>query len=87
MLRGLRRSTYPMITTLLCCTVLRIVLILTVFPLEPFHTVFWLYALFPITWVLATLINGVALIFVSRKECRSIDLSKTKETQEIVIQQ
>ena len=72
-LRGLKRSTYPMITTLLCCSVLRIVLLLTVFKLEYFHTVFWLYALFPITWVLATLSNGAALLYVVPKQFKAID--------------
>ena len=73
-LRGLRRSTYPMITTLMCCTVLRITLILTVFPLEYFHTVFWLYALFPITWVLATLCNGVGLLITVPKQFKALSL-------------
>lgn len=60
-LRGLKRSTYPMITTLVFCTILRIILIYTVFPLEYFHTVFWLYSLFPFTWLLATISNSIAL--------------------------
>ena len=72
-LRGLKRSTYPMITTLICCSVLRIVLLLTVFKLDYFHTVFWLYALFPITWVLATISNGVALLYVVPKQFKAID--------------
>ena len=72
-LRGLKRSTYPMITTLICCSVLRIVLLLTVFKLEYFHTVFWLYALFPITWVLATLSNTAALLYVVPKQFKALD--------------
>ena len=72
-LRGLRRSTFPMITTLLCCTVLRIVLILTLFPLEMFHTVFWLYALFPITWVIATTCNVVAMTIFIPKDLKRIE--------------
>lgn len=75
-LRGLKRSTYPMITTLLCCTVLRIVLILTVFPIEYFHTVFWLYFLFPITWVIATACNITALLVVLPKDLRRIEISR-----------
>ena len=82
MLRGLKRSTYPMITTLVCCTVLRIVLILTVFPLETFHTVFWLYALFPITWVIATTCNAIALLVVVPKECKRLDSLKEQECLE-----
>ena len=81
-LRGLKRSTYPMITTLVCCSVLRIVLILTVFPLDYFHTVFWLYALFPITWIIATCFNIGAIIFVLPKQIKNIELSR-EENQEI----
>ena len=79
MLRGLKRSTYPMITTLVCCTVLRIVLILTVFPLETFHTVFWLYALFPVTWVIATTCNAIALLVVVPKECKKLNSLSEQE--------
>ena len=71
-LRGMKRSTYPMVTTLLACTVLRIVLILTVFPLPYFHTVMWLYALFPITWVVATISNGIAWIMFIPKDLKYI---------------
>jgi len=72
-LRGLKKSTFPMITTLLCCSVLRIVLVLTVFRLEYFHTLFWLYALFPITWVLATISNSIALLIIYPREMRKIN--------------
>ena len=72
-LRGLKRSTYPMVTTLLSCTVLRIVLILTVFPLPYFHTLEWLYALYPITWVIATISNVTAIIIFVPKDLKKID--------------
>ena len=78
-LRGLKRSTYPMITTLVCCSVLRIVLLLTAFKLDYFHTVFWLYALFPITWVLATVSNTVALLYVVPKQFKAIDRALESE--------
>ncbi|MCR4911645.1 MAG: MATE family efflux transporter [Bacilli bacterium] len=72
-LRGMKRSLYPMLTTLIACTVLRIVLILTVFPIEYFHTVFWLYALFPITWVIATISNIIGLFIFLPKTLRKIN--------------
>lgn len=71
-LRGLRYSVLPMISTLVFCTGFRIVLILTVFPLPYFHTVMWLYALFPITWLLATLSNSVGLIVLIPKAFRKM---------------
>ena len=77
-LRGLKHSTYPMITTLLTCTVLRIVLILTVFPLETFRTVFWLYALFPITWVIATTSNLIAISIFLPKDLRRVSNNATE---------
>jgi len=83
MLRGLKKSNYPMITTLVCCTILRIILILTVFPLEQFHTVFWLYALFPITWVIATACNVVGLLIFAPRVFKSIEISRQQEIQEI----
>lgn len=76
-LRGLKRSTYPMFTTLICCTVLRIVLIITVFNnVTYFHTVFWLYMLFPITWVIATTCNVVALAIFLPKDLKKLELSR-----------
>ena len=75
-LRGMKRSTFPMITTLVCCTGLRILLILTVFNnVEMFHTVFWLYALFPITWVIATICNVIAIAITLPKDLRKLDES------------
>ena len=81
-LRGLRHSAIPMWSTLIFCTVMRIILIWTVFPLEQFHTLLWLYALFPITWVFATLSNGVALIVLLPKAFRKIDQSIAAEEKE-----
>ena len=81
-LRGMKRSTFPMVTTLVCCTGLRILLILTVFNnVEMFHTVFWLYALFPITWVIATTINVIALFITLPKDFRKLDVSISREPQ------
>ena len=78
-LRGMKRSTYPMITTLLSCTVLRIVLILTVFQLPEFHTLIWLYALYPITWALATISNSIAIIIFFPKDLKRLnEISREK---------
>lgn len=80
-LRGLKRSKFPMFTTLICCTVLRIVLILTVFNnVAMFHTVFWLYMLFPITWVIATTCNCIALSIYMPRDLKKLELSaQTRE--------
>ena len=81
-LRGVKRSTFPMITTLVFCTALRILLILTVFNnVEMFHTIFWLYALFPFTWVLATICNTIAILITLPRDLRKLDDSIKREPQ------
>lgn len=76
-LRGLKRSTYPMIVTLVTCTGLRLLLIFTLFNNAPeFHTVFWLYSLYPITWVVALLCNSIALLIVMPKDLKKLELSR-----------
>ena len=76
-LRGLKRSSFPMFTTLICCTGLRILLILTVFNnVEMFHNVFWLYALFPITWVIATICNCIALGIYMPKDLKKLEVTR-----------
>lgn len=77
-LRGIRKSTMPMLSTMVFCTGLRILLIYTVFPLEQFHTLQWLYALFPITWVLAFLSNLVCIFIFLPKTMRKLEV-KTEE--------
>lgn len=84
-LRGLRHSTYPMVTTLVFCTALRIVLIFTLFPLEYFHTVSWLYALFPITWALATISNTFALIYYMPRVMRRIERESAPTPEETLL--
>jgi len=79
-LRGMKRSAYPMVTTLVCCTLLRIVLILTVFKLPYFHTLFWLYMLFPISWVIATISNIVAMNIFLPKDLKRISTESSNLT-------
>ena len=71
-LRGLKHSNYPMLSTLFFCTIVRIILLLTAFRAEMFHTVYWLYALYPITWFLATLSNVGALFFHIPRDIKKI---------------
>lgn len=56
-LRGCRKSVLPMITTFLGCTLLRIILLETALNIEIFHTVLWLYSVYPISWVLTSVAN------------------------------
>ena len=72
-LRGMRHSTFPMLTTLVFCTLFRIIFLRTLFRVDMFHTLFWLYACFPISWVLATISNAIALIYFMPRECKKLE--------------
>ena len=78
-LRGMKRSTYPMIITLVFCTVFRILFLETLFNLEFFHNVGWLYAVFPISWVFSIIGNGIGVIRSAPKVFKQIDEDKTKK--------
>lgn len=67
-LRGMRHSTSPAIITLLGCTGLRILFIVTLFNnVAEFHTIFWLYAAFPISWILVDLVYIPTIILTEKK--------------------
>ena len=80
-LRGMKHSTYPMVVTLLTCTVFRIVYLETLFTYVPFfHTITWLYALFPISWGMASLANVGAIIHYLPKEMRRLEAESALKT-------
>ncbi|MCR5079051.1 MAG: MATE family efflux transporter [Bacilli bacterium] len=78
-LRGCKYSTYPMVNTLITCTLFRIVYLQTLFVYVPFfHTLSWLYALFPITWGLAALVNGVGILIILPKTVNRLNAEADK---------
>lgn len=64
-LRGMGHSTVPAIWTILGTCVLRILWILTVFP--RFHTIQSLYIVFPISWILISLLMNGSCLRVLRR--------------------
>ena len=73
-MRGVRHSTAPMWVTMLTCTVFRILMIETVIlRVDYFKTVFWLYSVFPFSWILADIGDGICLGLIFKKEFRKID--------------
>ncbi len=70
-LRGLKRSTPPAIVTIIGCTGLRILFLSTLFQVEYFHNIFWLYAVMPMSWIL---VNIVYLIIIPPMEKKQFSL-------------
>jgi putative MATE family efflux protein len=63
-LRGFGRSVTPMVATLVGACGLRVVWVYTVFRSSP--TLWTLYAVFPLSWICVSLVNGAILFFVCR---------------------
>ena len=66
-LRGMKKSTAPAIITLIGCTGTRILFLYTIFNLEVFHTVFYLYSSYPISWTLVSLVF-IPVVLIQQKE-------------------
>lgn len=71
-LRGMKRSTPPAIITMIGCSGTRILFLLTLFKTPTFHTIFWLYAAFPISWILVNLVYIPIILIYEHKTFNSL---------------
>ncbi len=72
-LRGMKISTPPAIITMLGCTGTRILFIFTLFTMPTFHTIFWLYAAFPISWIIVNVVYLFVVPYYEKKIFKNID--------------
>ncbi len=73
-LRGMKKSTAPALITLLGVTGTRILFLYTLFQLEYFHTIFWLYFTYPLSWAIVDLIYIPVTIVLERKVFKSFEM-------------
>ncbi len=67
-MKGVRKPVVPAIVTGLTCTVFRIAVIQgVILQVEEFQNVFWLYSVYPFSWILACIADFTLLPFVFRK--------------------
>ncbi len=71
--RGMKYSLPPAIIILLGCTGTRILFLFTLFQLDYFHTVFWLYAAYPISWMVVILVYIPVIHIIQKKAFARID--------------
>ena len=71
-LRGLGRTIFPMIVSLIGSCALRVVWLQTIFQMEAFHKIETVYIIYPISWVITGLTHLVTYLFV-RKKIRKIN--------------
>ena len=72
-LRGMK---HPSINTISCCVGLRIFFLLVLFPLPYFHTIFWLYFVYPLSWILSVLIFIPMILIIEKKAFREMEAEK-----------
>ena len=65
MMRGMGKSLMPMIVTVVGVCGVRIVWIYTVFAY--YHSLFWLYVSYPVSWIVTLLIHCVCYFAVRKK--------------------
>ena len=70
-LRGMGASLMPMIISVLGVCGVRMGWILTIFQLPQFHTPWWLYISYPISWTLTFSLQFLAFILVYRRRART----------------
>lgn len=81
-MRGQKHSVYPMITVMMCSTVVRIIYIYALFyQFEYFQTVGWLYFLYPLSWGLNTVCNLIGCAIIIPKTVRLLNKEKEASLQ------
>ena len=66
LLRGMGSSVTPMVVSILGACVLRIIWILTIFPLDP--TLTTLYISYPVSWLVTFTIHTVCYLVIKRRK-------------------
>lgn len=75
-LRGMKHSLAPSINTITCCVGLRIFFLLVLFPMPYFHTIFWLYFVYPISWILSVVAFIPMIFLIERKALGNLSEEK-----------
>ena len=70
-LRGMGLSLFPMLSSIFCICIFRIVWVYTVFAMPAYHTPESLWLSFPISWVLSFTIQFIVLIRVLNKKLKT----------------
>ena len=66
-IRGMQYAVTPTIVSLLGACGLRLLWIFTGFQLEQFHTEFWLFMSYPVSWIITFTVHLICYIFMRRR--------------------
>lgn len=78
--RGLGYSILPMLVSMIGICAFRIIYIYTFFQIPQYHTIYYLYLVYPISWVLAASAAAVAFFSIRKKAYKKVLGDESKET-------
>ena len=78
-IRGMKHSTITMLISVFGICGSRIIFLLFLYPLQMFHTLTWLFLVFPLSWLLTAVAQLIYLIYVSRKTFKEFQTVKSFE--------
>ena len=70
-IRGMGYPVLPTITSIAGVLGIRLAWIFTLFRLPRFHSLFWLYMTYPISWIITLAVHSIVLAFLLRRKIRA----------------
>ena len=81
-LRGIGYSLAPMLMSIGCICVLRSLWVIFIFPLPSFNSLVGIYTIYPLSWLSASILMAITLIFALKKIKKKFDSPETKTISE-----
>ena len=83
-LRGMKYSTAPALITLIGVTATRIIFIYTLFQLPEFHTIFWLYFTYPLSWIIIDIIYIPVILYIQKKAFNKLHIEQVNTEVNVI---
>ena len=77
-LRGIGYSLAPMLMSIGCICVLRSLWVIFIFPLPSFNSLVGIYTIYPLSWLSASILMAITLIFAIKKIKNKFDSIEAK---------
>lgn len=78
LLRGIGKSISAMWISLICVCGFRVAFIFTVFKLDYFHKIEWLYSIYPVSWIIAIIVDTIYYRHVLKRKMEEDAFSRSQ---------
>jgi hypothetical protein len=80
----MKYSTAPTLITLIGVTATRIIFIYTLFQLPEFHTIFWLYFTYPLSWIIIDIIYIPVILYIQKKAFNKLHIEQVNTEVNVI---